>query len=178
MKLRTLAMLFVLPVFGLACEESTEPTEEQPAAGQPAAGAPGGAEGGTPAAAPAPVPSAVDACKAAVEAAKAKDDAKFTGAAMDGAGEAMAGEGVKDHVYGLLGEAVCGEETKSEDGSKAQVAAMKGEEKLELAFTKASDVYKLDVAALIEKYPKKEDPKGKGKKGKKDKAKKGKKGKK
>ncbi len=178
MKLRTLALVFVLPCLGLACQEQAAAPEDQPApAAQPAAA---GTPEGQPAAQPAaqPVLTGVDICKGIVEAAKAKDDAKVTAMATDGAADVLAGEGVKDHVYALLGEAACGEETKSEDGTKVAVALTKGEEKLELPLVKAGEALKVDVAAFVEKNPIKKDGKGKKEKGKKDKAKKGKKAKK
>ena len=180
MKLGTLALLLALPLFALACEEQAAVPEEgaQPAAGQPAAGQPGAPTEGQPAVA---APTAGEICKGIVEAAKAKDEAKIVSVATDGAAEALAGEGVKDHVFALLTDAACGEETKSEDGAKAMVALTKGEAKMDLPFTKAGDALKFDVAAFIEKNPiKKEEGKGKGKKekAKKEKAKKGKKAKK
>jgi hypothetical protein len=179
MKLGTLALLFALPLFGLACEEQAATPEEgagQQAAGQPAAGQPG-----APTEPPAAVaPNAVEICKGIVEAAKAKDEAKIVSVATDGAAEALAGEGVKDHVFALLTDAACGEETKSEDGAKAMVGLTKGDAKMDLPFTKAGDTLKFDVASFVEKNPikKEEGKKGKKEKAKKEKAKKGKKGKK
>ena len=178
MKLGTLALLFALPLFGLACEEQT-PAPEEGAGGQPAVGQPATPTEGQPAAAPAP--SAVEICKGIVEAAKAKDEAKIVAVSVAGAGDALAGEGVREHMFALLTDAVCGEEKKSEDGAKVEVALTKGEEKMELPFTKVGDTLKADIALFVEKHPaKKED----GKKGKKEKVKKekpvkkGKKGKK
>jgi hypothetical protein len=180
MKFSTLALLFALPLFGLACEEQAPAPDEgagQPVAGQPAAGQPGTPAEGQPAVV---APSAVEICKGIVDAAKAKDEAKIVSVATDGAAEALAGEGVKDHMFALLTDAACGEETKSPDGAKAMVAMTKGEAKMDMPFTKAGDAVKFDVAAFIEKNPikKEEGKKGKKEKVKKEKAKKGKKGKK
>ena len=148
MKLRTLAVLFALPLFGLACEEQA-PTPDEGAGGQPGAGQP------TPPTEPvaAPAPNAVEICKGIVEAAKAKDEAKIVAVATDGAADVLNGEGVKDHVYALLADAACGEETKSEDGSKVMVAVTKGDEKVELPFTKVGDTLKFDAAAFVERNP-------------------------
>ncbi|OGQ85798.1 MAG: hypothetical protein A2289_09105 [Deltaproteobacteria bacterium RIFOXYA12_FULL_58_15] len=177
MKLRKLSMLLVVPCFGLwACEEAPEaPTDEAPAVD---AAAPDAAAAPAANAAPAEVkPGPAEVCGKLVEAAKAKDAEAFAALCTAGAGEAMAGEGVKEAMFAKIGEVACGEAEIAEGGTTATVKATAGEQERAIPFSKVEEDWKFDYASYIAKYPATQDA-GKGKKkGQKGKKKAGKKAK-
>ena len=126
------------------------------------------AEGGDAAKAAEMTPAAV--CGMLLEAAKAKDDAKFLANSTDVTAQAMSDATTKETIYGLLGgTATCGEATV--EGERATVPVTVGTEKREIPFVKICDAWKFDSAEYMNKYPAAPE---KGKKGKKGKAAKGK----
>jgi hypothetical protein len=179
MRTLTLGCVVSFGVLGLvACEQqadhatpTTPPattTTTTPTPGDAGAEAGDGAAAGE-AAKPAEVtPAAV--CATLLEAAKAKDDAKFLANSTDVTAQAMSDATTKETIYTLLGgTASCGEATV--EGERATVPVTAGAEKREVPFVKIGDAWKFDSAEYMNKYPAAPE---KGKKGKKAKAAKGK----
>jgi hypothetical protein len=161
MKLLTLGSVVSFAVLGLiACEQ----------------GAGTGAAGGDAAAAPEVVPADTaapagdgeaaaagdaevakveqtpqQACAALIEAAKAKDDAKFLANATDVTAQAIADAAAKEMIYGTMANATCGEGVV--EGEKATVPVTAGADKRDVPFVKIGDSWKFDSAEYMNKYP-------------------------
>ncbi len=186
MKLLTLGSVVSFAVLGLvACDQGagTAGGDAAPATAPEAAGA----DAAAPAAAPAgdaEAPAAMgdaevakveqtpqQACNNLIEAAKAKDDAKFLANATDVTAQAMADAASKEMMFGMMATATCGEGVV--EGEKATVPVTAGADKRDVPFVKIGDAWKFDAAEYMNKYP---PAPAKGKKAKKAKGAKGKKG--
>lgn len=159
MKLRTLGFLSSVVVLALSgCEQEAEPVaEEKPIAEKPAEPPPP----------PKPESTAVTACNALVEAAKAKDEAKFMANATEGADALLGAK--KETVMTMLGNATCAAESTPVEGKPdaAMVAVTTaGDQKRDVPFLKVGDEWKFDAQSYVEKYPMIQEKAKKGKKGK------------
>ena len=111
----------------------------------------GGDAGAADAMKPAEVPPAA-VCAMLLDAAKAKDDAKFLANSTDVTAQAMADATTKATIYSMLGGgATCGEATV--EGERATVPVTVGKEKREIPFVKINDAWKFDSAEYTNKYP-------------------------
>ena len=91
------------------------------------------------------------ACNALIEAAKAKDDAKFLANATDVTAQAVSDAATKDMMFGMLATATCGEGVV--EGEKAIVPVTAGTDKRDVPFVKIGDTWKFDSAEYMNKYP-------------------------
>lgn len=178
MKLLTLGSVVSFGVLGLvACDQgagtaggdaaapAAAPADAAPAAGDAeAAAAPGDAEVAKVEQTP------QQACNALIEAAKAKDDAKFLANCTDVTAQALADAATKEMMYTMMATATCGEGVV--EGEKATVPVTIGADKRDIPFVKMGDAWKFDSAEYMNKYPP-APAKGKKAKVKKTKVKKG-----
>jgi hypothetical protein len=176
----TLGCVVSFGVLGLvACEQQADQTTATPAPAAtttttptPGDGAADMGDGATAAdgdAAKAEVTPAM-VCATLLDAAKAKDDAKFLANATDVTAQAMSDAATKETIYTLLGgTATCGDATV--EGERATVPVTVAADKRDIPFVKIGDAWKFDSAEYMNKYPAAPE---KGKKGKKGKAAKGK----
>ena len=180
MKLLTLGSVVSFGVLGLvACDQgagtaggdtaaapAVAPADTAPAAGDGEAAAPAGGDAEVAKVEQTPQ----QACNALIDAAKAKDDAKFLANCTDVTAQALADAATKEMMFTMMATATCGEGVV--EGEKATVPVTAGPDKRDVPFVKMGDAWKFDSAEYMNKYPP-APAKGKKAKVKKTKVKKG-----
>lgn len=155
MKVYQLLWVLVVSCVGLvACEEKEElPVEEEAPVAAPAPSNPAAPPAAAPAA-PAPaamVPGPVQVCSGLVDAAKAKDAARFASTSTPTSSAVLADAKLIEQLYAHLSTATCSEAKVAGEGALVTAATTDGAR--ELPFAKAAEGWKFDAAAYIAKYP-------------------------